>query len=68
LTIEFLRKYPNLPAAIARPEPELAADFEAVVRVIETHPDRSEAFRLTVVRDWIGQQRRMRIPGVGFIG
>lgn len=63
-TVHYLRKYPNLDVARARPDAELVIDADRVANAIAVHPDPAEGYRLTVVRDWIAQARLLRLWGL----
>lgn len=62
---DLFRKYPKNADTLSRSDNELAADFERSRELIDRSPNDAASVSLTVVRDWIAHERRMRIPGLG---
>jgi hypothetical protein len=62
--MELVHKYPNLLAAIARPDSELRADLEHALGISAADPNSEIGVRAGKVAAWIGQALRMRTPGL----
>lgn len=62
---ELHRKYAEYSDTLARPSEELAKDFATAHTLVSSDPNSGEMVSLSVVRDWIALERRMRIPGLG---
>jgi hypothetical protein len=63
--MRLMATYPRASATLARTDEQLEADFRIAQAFIRGSDGSSEAARLSIVRDWIAQERRARIPGIG---
>lgn len=62
---DLFQKYMNYFETLDRSDDELAFDFDMASRIIDRAPNDGQSVALTTVRDWIAQERRLRIPGLG---
>lgn len=62
--MDLTAKYPNLLAAVRRPEDELREDLKRVLAIHAADPNSEEGIRAWKVSAWIGQVLRMRTPGL----
>lgn len=63
--MDLLQRYNSAADTRGRSDAELEADFNAAEALIAAEGDTDQSVRIGVVRDWIGQERRARIPGIG---
>jgi hypothetical protein len=63
--MRLMATYPRASTTLAPTDEQLEADFRMAQSFISANDGSSEAVRLSVVRDWIAQERRARIPGIG---
>lgn len=63
--MDLIQKYNCAADTLDRSDAELKADFETARALIAAEGDTPRAGSLSVIRDWIGQERRARIPGIG---
>jgi hypothetical protein len=62
--MELISKYPNLRAAVERPEGELREDLKRALAIQDADPNSDDGIRAWKVAAWIGQALRMRTPGL----
>lgn len=62
---ELHSKYRELSDTLFKSDSELERDFVSARDLVATDPNSGAMVALSVVRDWIALERRLRIPGLG---
>ena len=62
--MDLVAKYPNLLAAVQRPEDDLREDLARALAIQNADPNSDDGVRAWKVAAWIGQALRMRTPGL----